>query len=776
MPVRQPPPAGWSFRQRSLSGMGLLIILFAGVRVLQSSLPAPARAPVPTAKAQDGFQHVLLPFLQQYCTDCHGGGSQEGDFAFDRYDNLDALQRDRHVWTKVLKRLKFEVMPPVDAQQPPAEARRQAVQWLDHQLFYVDCTKPPDPGRVTVRRLNRTEYNNTVRDLLGVDFQHADDFPSDDTGHGFDNIGDVLTVPPLLLEKYLAAAEDIAERAVRVQPPLYARTRSVAKLKGNVRDQVDKVLIVKGNEVHQSFAFPRSGRYAIRVQAKLEPPAGESTALELRLGTKPIHTIDLKDEALHVHETAVQAERGPHTVSVIAPNGRKVHVAFIEVEGPLGFTDEERRAEPLVRDVPGAGYSPADAARSNLQRFLPRAFRREVTPEECERYVVLARRALEHGDSFAQAMNLTLQAVLVSPHFLFRVEGGRRREAGVEMLDDYALASRLSYFLWSSMPDEELFRLASQNSLHEPEVLHAQTLRLLNDGRSDALAANFAGQWLGLRRLATKDVRPDAVQFPDFNDELRREMWKETELFFRSVMRSNRSVSELLSGRYSFLTERLARHYGIAGVKGPEFRRVDFQREPRAGVLTQGSILTLTSHPGRTSPVKRGEWVLTNLLGDAPPEPPPSVPTLEQTQSANPTLTLRQQMERHRADSSCATCHKVMDAIGFGLENFDPVGRWRDREGKQAIDARGTLPTGEAFDGPIELISILTQRKTEFGRCLTEKMLTYALGRGVEWFDKCAVDEIVARLEKDDRFATLIAGIVQSPPFQLRRVQEPGRN
>ncbi len=303
-------------------------------------------------------------------------------------------------------------------------------------------------------------------------------------------------------------------------------------------------------------------------------------------------------------------------------------------------------------------------------------------------------------------------------------------------------------------------------------MLQAQTLRLLSDRRADALIENFGGQWLGLRRLTAKDVSPDAAQFPDFTEQMRLDLWKETELFFGSIVRANGSIYDILNGRYTFLNERLARHYGIPGVAGPEFRRFDFTTEQRAGVLTQGSFLTLTSHPGRTSPVKRGAWVLTNLLGDTPPDPPPSVPALEETKAANPVLSLRQQMERHRADPACASCHKVMDAIGFGLENFDPVGRWRDRDGTQPIDAAGALPTGEAYNGPAELISILNRRKVEFGRCLTDKMLTYALGRGVEWYDKCTLDEIAAQLEKDDHFATLILGIVKSPAFQTRRVQK----
>ncbi len=773
--------------------MGAAGFLVAAAAFLQPGLRGGSTqsGPPPSAAAAppDRFAHTLLPFLRRYCNDCHGDGSKEGDFAFDSYNDVAGMKRDREVWIKVLKRLKFEVMPPVDAERPPAAERAQAVKWLDHELYHVDCSQPQDPGRVTVRRLNKTEYNNTIRDLLSVDFQPANDFPADDTGHGFDNIGDVLTVPPLLLEKYLAAAEDIAERAVRVHSPLYARTRYSAKPKGNVRDQVDKVLIVKGSTVQQSFDFPRAGRYAIRVHTKLENSPEEPAKADIRLGNKTVGVVTVKNGETFQFEHTAHADRGLQTIAVVlahsaiafvGPPARtasaldpRPHVLFIEVEGPLEFTEEERQAQPLVRDLPRSGVSPAQAARANLQRFLPRAFRRQVFAEECERYVALAQRALAHGDTFEQAMSLTLQAVLVSPHFLFRVETGRRSEGGAEMLDDYALASRLSYFLWNSMPDEELFQLAGQNRLHATDVLRSQTLRLLKDPRADALASDFAGQWLGLRRLTTKDVKPDTAQFPDFNDQTRLDLWKETELFFRSVVRSNGSIYELLNGRYTFLNERLAKHYGIKDVKGPEFRRVDFTQEQRAGVLTHGSILTLTSHPARTSPVKRGEWVLTNILGDAPPEPPPSVPNLEQTQAANPNMTLRQQMERHRADPACATCHKAMDAIGFGLENFDPVGRWREKDGKLPVDSNGALPTGEVFNGPLELVAILHKRKREFGRCLTEKLLTYDLGRGVEWFDKCAVDEVVRRLEKDDRFATLILGIVESAPFQMRRVQTP---
>jgi len=822
----------WTSRQRIVAVLGAAAILFGFAGFLQTWLsraagstassgpaapdePNSPGAPKSLAMAPSaGYEQGLLPFLKQYCVDCHGDGAHKGDFSFDRYKNLDALKRDRHIWTKALKLLKIEAMPPADADPPPPEERSQAVKWLDHQLFYVDCSQPQDPGRVTVRRLNKTEYNNTIRDLVGIDFHPANDFPSDDTGHGFDNIGDVLTIPPLLLEKYLDAAEDIARRAVRTQPPLYSRTIYTVKPRGNVRDLVvGKMLIVSGDTVYQSFEFPRPGRYVIRVQAKFDGSGDELAKVEVRLGTKVLPALESKQAgSLKIFETTLETEQGTQKVSATvtrklkdssppkdatakkdsslpkdatakkdsslpkdatAKKDSSLQVVSIEVEGPLGFTDQERRADPVVCMLPQLDMSAAQAARVNLKGFLPRAFRREVPTDECERYVALVQRALDHGESFSQAMGLAVQAVLISPHFLFRVEDGRRREAGVEMLDDFALASRLSYFVWASMPDDELFRLAGQNRLHEPDQLKAQALRLLNDPRADALVTSFASQWLGLRRLASNDVKPDLAQFPGFDDDLRRDLWKETELFFGSVMRANRSIYELLNGRYTFLNQRLARHYGIKGISGPQFRRVDFIQERRAGVLTQGSVLTFTSHPGRTSPVKRGEWVLTNLLGDAPPDPPPAVPALEQTRAANPRMTLRQQMERHRADPQCATCHKVMDAIGFGLERFDPVGRWRDREGSHPIDSTGALPTGEVFDGPIELVAILNQRKTEFSRCLTEKMLTYALGRGVEWYDKCAVDEIVDQLKEDDRFSTLIVGIVNTAAFQMRRVQKP---
>ncbi|MCA9056253.1 MAG: DUF1592 domain-containing protein, partial [Planctomycetaceae bacterium] len=407
--------------------------------------------------------------------------------------------------------------------------------------------------------------------------------------------------------------------------------------------------------------------------------------------------------------------------------------------------------------------------------LLRRAFRRTVTDDEVAAYAAFVQQAIEQGDSFERGMQIALQAVLVSPQFLFRVEapGADEWTGGAESLNDFELATRLSYFLWSSLPDDELLSLAEAGKLRDVDVLQQQADRMLRDPKAQALIENFAGQWLGLRKLATNEVAPDPMLFPEYTPELRKDVWKETELFFGHIVREDRPITELIDGRYSFLNGRLAQLYGVEGPSGDEFKKFEFNDGRRSGVLTQASILTLTSYPERTSPVKRGEWVLTNLLGDAPPEPPPVVPALDATQSSHPDLPLREQLVLHRADPGCASCHKVMDEIGFGLENFDPIGRWRDQAGGHPIDAAAQLPSGESFNGPAELVEILAARREEFTRCLTEKLLTYALGRGLEYYDRCTVDRIVSQTQAADyRFSAVARGIVSSEPFRLRRAVE----
>jgi len=552
-------------------------------------------------------------------------------------------------------------MPPEDSRRPKDEEYDAVGAWLAATLGPADRAGPPDPGRVTIRRLNRAEYSNTIRDLLGVEFNAAADFPSDDVGYGFDNIGDVLTLPPLLLEKYLAAAEQIAAKAIAADKP------------------GDK--LADHPESHRRIFF-------------------------------------------------------------VAPGGKS---------------------------------SPEEAAEQILRRLATRAYRRPVSDQELARLLKLVAAARAQNDGFEAGIQLALEAILVSPHFLFRVEldpepNGVGR---IRTLNEYELASRLSYFLWSSMPDDELFELAARGKLHEN--LDRQVRRMLGDPRSKALVENFAGQWLQLRNLDR--AAPDKSQFPAFDDDLRRAMRTESEMFFETIVREDRSVLELLDADFTFVNARLARHYGLDGVEGDRFRRVSLPAgggqdalHARGGVLTQAAILTVTSNPARTSPVKRGKWVLDNILGTPPPDPPPSVPRLQDDAKAVAAGTVRQRMEQHRKDPDCAVCHKEMDALGFALENFDAVGAWRTKDGNFPIDAAAQLPDGRSFNGPRELKAVLRGSKEQFARCLTEKLLTYAVGRGVEPYDRPAVEGIVSAAKAGDyKFSTLVLGIVHSDPFQKRR-------
>jgi hypothetical protein len=540
--------------------------------------------------------------------------------------------------------------------------------WLDDVLLADKHAE----GRVAIRRLNRAEYNNTTRDLIGLDLHLADEFPSDDVGYGFDNIADVLSTPPVLVEMYLAAAETVIAEAFRTPE---ARERIM-------NPPIDTV--------------PRAFR-------KYTPPA-----------------------------------RSPRTDKTL----RTVAAA-----------DPELARQQQIYN--------------RLLAFSDRAFRRPATHDEVTRLLGMVLSAEKDGETSESALQLALRAVLVSPHFLF-VENASERApnsaGGSIPSNDFALASRLSYFLWSSMPDEPVFRLAAQGLLHRPENLRFQVKRMLRDPKSRALADNFAGQWLQTRKL--KDFAPDPSLFPGFDEPLRAAMAAETTLFLDSIREADRSVLDLLDADDTFVNERLARHYGIAGVYGDAFRRVSLAGTPRGGVLTQASVLAATSNPNRTSPVKRGKWILENILG-APPAPPPSgVEALRDGREDGPAVTLRQRMERHRTAPACASCHKRMDPLGFGLENFDAIGGWRTDDDGQPIDASGRLPGGVAFTGPAELKAALMARRQAFARCLAEKMLTYALGRGLDRADRRAIDQIVARLARDNhRFSALILAVVESAPF-----------
>jgi hypothetical protein len=664
-------------------------------------------------------------------------------------------------------------MPPEDAPQPEAAERDRLVSWLEAELAKSDCGGPRDPGRVTIRRLNRAEYDNTIRDLLGVDFHPASDFPSDDVGYGFDHIGDVLTLPPILLEKYVAAAEEIVRRALGTEQANLVGD----EISGGEEVQPGVRVLASNGEVTAKLRGSGKGLYIVRVRAHGDQAGDEPVQMSLRLDDKDVRTFDVRAvaERPESYEARVETRGGRHTFAVAfvndyyrpdqpGPNDRNLYVSRLEVTGPY--------PETYARIVPRE-HTPEDRmllAREIVNNVMSRAFRRPSTAAEVDRVLELVKLADAEGESFAGALGLGLQAMLVSPHFLFRVELDPPPDDadGIRELNDFELATRLSYFLWSSMPDDELFELARAGTLRQGDQLEKQVRRMLADPKSQALVENFAGQWLQLRNLAT--AAPDRGVYPDFDDALRRAMGTETELFFAEIMREDRSVLDFLDADFTFVNERLARHYGIEGVQGSEFRRVSLDPARRGGVLGQASVLTVTSNPTRTSPVKRGKWVLENLLGTPPPPPPPDAPPLEETAQAALSGSLRQRMEQHRTKLICASCHRAMDPLGFGLENYDGIGAWRDKDGQYDIDASGELPNGQTFSGPRELKQILKGRQDEFVRCLSEKMLTYGLGRGVEYSDRCTVDDVARAVAQHDyRFSSLILAVVESDAFGKRR-------
>lgn len=762
----------------------------------------------------------LPEFVQRYCADCHVGADAGGSVDFEQLEQSATRQTRRDTWETVVRVLESGTMPPDDAEQPADEIKLRIVQGLKQYYEHYDATAPPVPGRVTMRRLNRVEYRNTIRDLMGIDFDPTADFPSDDIGHGFDNIGDVLTLSPLLMERYVAAAESIVERAIVPNPPEPPARHVASRFTEPAAQEIPmdgdfRVMSVNGTDplqtgpLHVPFEFREDGEYKFRVRLYRQPSdrplsvavmlwggseEGASSDGELSqivgeprrpcriLKIVEIQATDSDDAQTIDVDVPTIPGRERMSLGIVKSEGNeeaKVYVKWFWLQGPL---DTRPASHRLLLEAPSE-MSDADKTRFVLGRFLRRAYRRPATADEVERLTGLVAAEVAAGVKWEQAMQLAMQAVLCSPKFLFRVElDSTPEDAAVEMLDEFQLASRLSYFLWSSMPDEQLLGLADRGEL--TANLGAQVDRMLADPKSSALIENFAPQWLQIQRLSA--FQPNPEQFPSFDDRLKRAMARETTLFFEAIVRENRSILELVDADFTYLNEPLARLYGIRDTKGNregqdervdggerirgrEFVRVELQDGQRGGVLTHASVLAVTSNPTRTSPVKRGRWVLEQILGEPPPPPPPNVPDLESGDAAVVSGSLRERMEAHRANPACANCHAKMDAIGFALENFDPIGAFRTADGEFEIDASGEFPDGATFTGIEDLKTILLERRDEFTRCLAEKMMIYALGRGLEYYDRAAVREIESAVAADGyKMQTLIREIVMSPPFRSR--------
>jgi len=743
-------------------------------------------------KRQRALDQKIRPYLQKHCYECHGRDSQESGITVHELNAADDFLRDHTKWERVYRMINAGAMPPAGHEPKPEETTRQEVtQLLYDELYNFDCDLVKHSGRSTLHRLNRAEYNNTIRDLFGLTITPADKFPQDDVGEGFDNIGDVLSVPPLLMEKYLDAAEQVAATVIDTRDfskglkQTFMAGQFVNSGNGQTPD-VDgegfAVLTTNGTFAVKVNA-PADGRYTIRLEAWATQAGDETAKMGLMIDRNNTKEFEVAGHRkAKIFEETVELKAGEHELAgaflndFYAPEAperlrdRNLAIRMMELTGPEGGTgdlwhDTHRK---FVTSRPSETRTARQAAAEVLRPILYRAFRRPVTDAEVDRFAGLVESTIsDQAETYDYGLFVAIQAILVSPDFLFRMEADPAEGQSERDLNDYEVASRLSYFLWSSMPDEELFQAAENKRLLDRQILRAQIERMLKDPKSASLSRNFAAQWLNLRNLA--DVRPNPEVFPEFDETLRNSMGQETELLFNTIVSENRSIEEFLSADYTFVNERLAKHYGISGVQGEEFVRVSLAGTQRTGVLTHASVLTLTSNPGRTSPVKRGKWILENILGQVPPPPPPGVPALEEANGDVSQLSLRERMEMHRKDPGCASCHKTLDPLGMGFENFDAVGRWRDQEAGKNVDASGDLPDGAKFSGPSELISILRGQKEDFYRSFAEKLMTYALGRGLEYYDKCAVDKALDSMQREgNRFSSLVEGIVVSDPFLKR--------
>ncbi len=878
-------------------------------------------------RGQDAYNLRILPLLQKYCYDCHGDGTDKGDFALDEYPDYAKLIGDKVLWDHARQQLVTHVMPPENKDKPSLPERDEMVAWIDDTVFWFDPQKI-DPGHITYRRLNRTEYNNTIRDTLLVDLRPASQFPPDDTGYGYDNIGDVLTVSPMLMEKYIRAAATVADKALDTSEverlDLELRAQKFWNQKGETKEWEGIRWFHSNADAATKFTAPASGTYVLQLRVSATQSGPDVAKLALRVDDKELGTFDVTAR-YHGDKGPWQTIRqeiplkgGEHKIVVRFlndfsdpqnpdPDKRDRNLALdkINVEGPFGLLppkgtrlvqwllDGKPAGLPAMKlsgedfekgegdagrdtgaiylassgyvkhslelDKPGkyrliikagaqqAGSEPAKfdvrvagknagsfsitakdqapqsfqaevdlpAGRQEIQLWFlndfydektrqdrnfwlhqltvegpvdqpagiaaadvpalvdklgTRLFRRPIRDDEKAKWRAIADLGIKEGLQPLDTLGYVLRGMLVSPGFLYRGAPDPAGEVknGVALVDEYTLASRLSYFLWAAPPDERLLQLAAKDELRKNFA--AEVKRMIGDYRAWSLTEDFAGQWLQLRDMDI--VSPDTRMFPDWKGGIAYMMKRETQSLFDHVLRGNISVMELLNADYTFVNEKLARFYDIKGVKGDKYQKVSLQGTPRGGILTQGSVLVLTSNPTRTSPVKRGKYLLENILGTPPPPAPGGIPPLDEKKARFGKITLREQFAEHRSNASCAGCHAFLDPMGFAFENYDAIGRWRNEEKKLPIDASGALVRGQTFANLAELRGILVRDMgDQFVKNLTENLLTYALGRGLEYSDKPSVEEIQRRAKTaDNRFQDIILAVCESVPFQKMRV------
>ncbi|MBI4475343.1 MAG: DUF1592 domain-containing protein [Acidobacteria bacterium] len=723
-------------------------------------------------------------FLNQYCATCHNANMKAGQLDLRTLDPVD-VGPHADTWEKVVRKLRTGMMPPANAPRPTRTAIDEFASALEMRLDRAAAVSP-NPGATALHRLNRAEYANAIRDLLAIEVDVATLLPADDSAEGFDNIADVLRGSPTLIQAYLSAAMKITRRAVGDLEALPGRTT----YRGSGQSEGLPAGTQGGTFVRHSF--PLDAEYEITISTAGGARGGRGATIP----RAPDVVVMFDGATLPVSNTRrfrIPVQAGVHTIGASLvprdnsagvdeiysiPSGGPFLVSSVVIEGPYnaaGVGDTPARKRIFICH-PAQSSEELSCAKKILSEIARRAFRKPVAENDASIETLLTfYQAGRDGGTFEDGIQQAIARILVDPQFLFRFEreASTAREGAAYRLSDLELASRLSFFLWSSIPDDELLDVASKGRLADPAIFEQQVRRMLKDSRSHALVENFAGQWLYLREL--KNVMPES---PDFDATLRASFERETAMLFEAVMKEDRSIVDLLNPDFTFVDERLAKHYGIPNIRGGRFRRVSLAEDsPRRGLLGHGSILLVTSSANRTSPVLRGKWILENILGIAPPAPPAGVETnLDESAEAKQPATLRQRMEMHRANSVCAACHNLMDPIGFSMENFDLVGKWRDREGKMTIDATGQLADGTKLDGPISLRRALLTRSDAFVTAATEKLLTYSLGRALTYTDMPAVRAIVRDAAKSNyRFSSLVLGIAKSQPFQMRikKAQQP---
>jgi len=735
--------------------------------------------------------------MQQYCVMCHSVKAKTAGIVLEGIDWSNPGANSATL-EKVLRKVRTGEMPPAKLPHPTPAAATAFTSWLEAELD-KSAAAHPNPGRPAIHRLNRAEYGNAVRDLLGVEINANSLLPVDDSGYGFDNVADVLSVSPALLERYMSVARLVSRRAVgelNLKPgeDEYEAPRTGGR--GHAERISDALPFDSAGGVAIHHFFPVDAEYVIKV--KMGGGGEKEVRLPVKAGDRLLGVTFLLDSskpelAAPINPRAPAAAGGGRGAPGTPPPPAKLDVRLdgarlklfdvgansrvdkVLIAGPYNATgrgDTVSREKIFVCHPAAAGEEDA-CAHTILAKLARRAFRRPVTDADLKPLLAFYRSGRAQGD-FDLGIEKALRALLVSPNFIFRVERdpAGAKAGSVARINDVELASRLSFFLWSSIPDDTLLEIAEKGHLHEPAVLNREVRRMLDDPRADALVSNFAGQWLYLRNLEVSKPDPDA--FPEFDQELKDDFRKETELFFANILREDHSVLELLDAKYTFLNQRLAEHYGVPNVYGSQFRQVALTDPNRGGILGQGSVLTVTSYPNRTSVVQRGKWILETLLGAPPPPPPPDVPDLKAHGADGRQLTMREQMEMHRANPVCASCHSRMDPLGFALENYDGVGKWRVKDAGNTIDPSGKLPDGTTFQGPAGLKQILlTRDKDAFVNTVTQKLMTYALGRGLESYDMPAVRAAAREAAKNDyRMSALISAVVNSTPFQMRRTSE----